>query len=158
MIEVNKEKCIKCYECLKVCPFTVLEKKKDGYPALVEGKNCLKCMHCAVTCPVDAYTYDGEDTFEIGEIPELPESFSRNLKDHIMTRRSYRHFEDRPVDKEVIKKVLNAVNWTPSAKNINPTKWIVINSRKTLQAMMNMILNHVKETGISPEVVSEYES
>ena len=156
MLEVNKEKCIKCYKCLKVCPFTVIEKKEDGFPALIKGKTCLKCMHCAATCPTSAYTFDGESTFIKDDVYQLSENFSQDLEKHIFMRRSYRHFEDRPVEKEVINKVLDTVNWAPSAKNINPTKWIVINSKEVMQNMMDMILEFVNETGISPEVASEY--
>ncbi len=157
MIESNKDKCIKCYKCIAICPFTVLAEDEGGVPESREGKICLKCMHCAATCPVDALTFDGKDAIIDRPVHKLPESFSGDLKNHIMQMRSYRHFKDQPVDKQIIKDVLDAARWTPSAKNQQPTKFIVVSSKDILKQMMDAIIEYVKETGISPEVVTEYE-
>lgn len=165
MLKVNKTKCIKCNKCLSVCPFTVLEEKNDGFPGLVEEKVCLECMHCASICPVNAYEYDNEPAIYEKEsvtttpdINNLDQDFKNDLINLVMTRRSIRHFTDKPVDKDIITKVLDIVRWAPSAKNQHPTKWIVINSKDMINSMMECILDYVKETGISPEIITEYDA
>lgn len=158
MLKVNEKKCVRCYKCLSVCPFTVLEKKENGVPGLVQGKTCLQCMHCASICPVKAYENDGEPAVMDQRIDLLNKEFKEDLVKHIMRRRSIRHFTNEPVDKDVIMKVLDIASWAPSAKNQHPTKYIVVTSKDTINKMMEIILDYVKKTGISPEVVTEYES
>lgn len=156
MIKANKEKCIKCHKCIEICPFTVLRADSDGIPESAEGKICIKCMHCASTCPTDALTFDDKEAIIQKPVRKLPESFAGDLESHIIQRRSYRHFKDEPVDKNIIMEVLDTARWTPSAKNQHPTKYIVVNSKKVINEMMAAILEFVGETGMSPEVATEY--
>lgn len=156
MIKVNQQKCIKCYKCISVCPFTVLG-KKDGLPELKEGKNCIECMHCAAACPQDALTFGG-DAATGRKTEALAETFAEDLEKHVLQRRSYRHFQDRPVDRELLGHILGLTDWAPSAKNQHPHSWVVIDSKETIKAIMDAIVEFSKETGISPEVVTELEN
>ncbi|MCK5812489.1 MAG: EFR1 family ferrodoxin [Clostridiales bacterium] len=49
-ITVDKEKCIKCELCVKLCPTKNI--KMDEYP--VWGENCQLCMRCLSYCPTEA--------------------------------------------------------------------------------------------------------
>ena len=157
MIRSDKQKCIKCYKCITICPFNVLEEKEDGYPGLVEGKMCLECMHCGAACPVEAILYGDDKSIKDETIKELSPNFSKDLKSHILQRRSYRHFKQEPVDKKIIEDVLDTVRWTPSAKNQQPTKWIVISDKNLMKKMMDIIIDFVEKSGMSSEVASEFE-
>ncbi|MCB6994064.1 nitroreductase family protein [bacterium 210820-DFI.6.37] len=154
MIQVRKEKCIGCLACIRVCPFTVLT-EEEGRPRLREGKVCLKCMHCAAACPERAITFDGKEAVLHEPLPVLPEGFPEALESHIMTRRSYRHFKKEAPDREVVRRALDVASWAPSAKNQHPAKWIVIDSEDVIERIMEYIVENVKETGTSPEIVSE---
>jgi nitroreductase len=48
----------------------------------------------------------------------------------IQTRRSIRRFEDKPVPDEIIKKIVEAGQWSPSACNRQQWKFIVIDSEE----------------------------
>lgn len=157
MIQINKKKCVGCLKCVKVCPFTVLG-VKGGKPYLKEQKICLKCMHCASACPTEAISFDGRAAVLLHDMRELPERFPEALEQHIQTRRSYRHFEDRPVDRTTLRNALELASWAPSAKNQHPAKWIVVDSKDVIRDMMDCILEYVKKTGNSPEIASEYEN
>ncbi len=156
MIQINEKKCVGCLKCVKVCPFTVLG-EKEGKPFRRVGKACLKCMHCAAACPKEAISFDGKDAVSHRDMIKLPENFPAALEQHIQTRRSYRHFEERPVDRKILRDALDLTSWAPSAKNQHPAKWIVVDSQDVIREMMDCILEHVKETGNSPEIASEYE-
>lgn len=157
MITVNKERCTGCMTCVKVCPFTVLG-QQEGKPQMREGKACIKCMHCAAACPEKAISFGEGPAILDRELPKVSEHFREDLERHIVTRRSYRNFKDTPVDRTEIQHALELAAWAPSAKNQHPAKWIVVDSKETIKAMMNCILEYVKETGTSPEIVSEYEN
>lgn len=155
MIKIDENVCIECMTCLSVCPFTVLQ-EIDGKPQLAEGKFCLDCMHCAAICPTEAITYDEEPAILPEDLPRIGEDFAKDLKNHILMRRSYRHFGEEQVPKGIIEQALRLADWAPSAKNQHTTGWIVIESAETIEAIMGHILDHVEKTGISPEIASEY--
>lgn len=156
MIRIDMEKCIGCMKCVSVCPFTVLG-EKDGRPQLREGKACLKCMHCGAACPQNAVSFDEEDSVLPQPLPVLSEEFPQQLEQHILMRRSYRHFKPEPPEREAIRHALELASWAPSAKNQHPAKWIVIDSKEVIEKMMQYILKYVRETGTSPEIATEYE-
>ena len=157
MITADKEKCIKCHKCINVCPFTVLG-EKDGFPVKKLDKNCIECMHCAAACPEGALSFSGEAAVS-GDFTADPvsETFEIDLEKHVLQRRSYRNFMDKPVDREVLQHVLHLADWAPSAKNQHPHGWIVIDSKETIADIMDAIVRYSKETGVSPEVVTELE-
>lgn len=154
MINIDLNKCIKCMKCVAACPFSALV-EKYGEPQLSSEKACIKCLHCGIVCPNEAISYDSEASAIPGELPTTGENFTQELKNHILTRRSYRHFSEEPVPEEIIKEALELAAWAPSAKNQHPTKWIVIRSKEIMNNMMNEILRYVEETGVSAEIVTE---
>lgn len=155
MIKINREKCIGCKACLAVCPFTVLE-EVDGKPQRAKRKVCLKCMHCGAVCPTGAITYKNRLAVLPGGLPVIREDFDEALKNHILMRRSYRHFREEQVSRGLIEEALELAAWAPSAKNQHPTKWIIIESREVIDKIMDCILEYVKKTGVSPEIASEF--
>lgn len=61
----------------------------------------------------------------------------------IKTRRSIRKYQDRPVPREVVDKILkDAVAYAPSAKNLQPWKFIVIADPQQRQALANQFNNN----------------
>lgn len=155
MITIDKDKCTGCLTCLSVCPFTVLE-EAEGKPRLAEGKGCLKCMHCAAACPEGAISFGEKDAIMQRALPHMTEGFSESLKDHILTRRSYRHFSSKQVDRNLIKEALELAAWAPSAKNQHPTKWMIVDDGEVIKQIMEHILRFAEENNISPEIISEY--
>lgn len=156
MITINEERCIQCMTCLTVCPFTVLE-EVDGMPRKIDGKYCMRCMHCGASCPTEAIFYDGKPTILEDDVPPVSDSFSKDLKNYLLRRRSYRHFNDEPVPRKLIEEALNLASWAPSAKNQHPTKWVIIESQDVIDRIMELILEYVNKTGESPEIASEME-
>lgn len=58
-----------------------------------------------------------------------------NLFEAIKGRRSIRKYKDEPVNMESVKKLLEAACWAPSAGNIQPWLFIVINDPDVLKAI-----------------------
>lgn len=50
---VNKNKCIKCGECVKICPPKTMNIVKGQYPQL-KNTQCIRCWCCAEVCPRSA--------------------------------------------------------------------------------------------------------
>lgn len=58
--------------------------------------------------------------------------------DIISNRRSIRKYEDRPIEKEKIEKLLRAAMQAPSAVNQQPWEFIVVENKDTLKKLSEM--------------------
>ncbi|QAT60995.1 4Fe-4S binding protein [Acidilutibacter cellobiosedens] len=55
--KVNKESCIGCKLCEKVCPSEAIEVKSIDKKAKIETSLCLQCTNCQQVCPKNAIHY-----------------------------------------------------------------------------------------------------
>jgi len=53
----------------------------------------------------------------------------------ILTRRSIRRFEDRPVTREQLEKLLEAARWAPTAGNLQPWVFVVVTAADARAAL-----------------------
>ena len=145
MISINEDVCIECMTCVSVCPFSALE-DVEGFPQLISPERCIRCMHCGAACPTEAISFSGKSSILMDEIPRVGEEFVKDLKNHVLRRRSYRHFSEESVPRGTVEEALNLAAWAPSAKNQHPTKWIVIESKELMEEIMTLILDYVNRT------------
>ena len=158
MIKINYDKCVGCLKCTRVCIWTILQ-VQDGKPVVCEDKTrgCAKCMHCGIVCPEGAIEFDGKPMMIAEDKPTVSDTFTEDIESFLLTRRSYRDFREEEVDEKIIRKALETAAWAPSAKNQHPTKYYVVQGREKVDAVMAAIVERLKETGESPEVLSELE-
>ncbi|MDR2762569.1 MAG: 4Fe-4S binding protein, partial [Planctomycetaceae bacterium] len=129
-ILIDKFKCVRCGQCVLSCPSRVFTRNSPlECMTLSSGgaERCISCNHCIAICPVNAISVNGLDSsdcdsFTDGVYPRLEHIISL-----VQMRRSIRTYSDIPVDRVQIEQLLNAMRWSPTAKNRLPVKWIVIN-------------------------------
>ncbi|ENY8641184.1 TPA: nitroreductase family protein [Clostridioides difficile] len=129
MIEVDKELCIGCGLCKNDCPVNniIIENKKS----VIKKQDCLMCGHCAAICPTKAITLTGFDESPI-ELTNKPKLDSDELLMAIKFRRSIRKFKDKEVSSEIVKQIIEAGRYTPSAKNSQDVSYIVLDNKKSI--------------------------
>ena len=87
------------------------------------------CGHCACICPKKAITMTGFDELAI-ELTNSQRLDSDELLMAIKSRRSIRKFKDKDVPLEIIKQIIEAGRYTPSAKNSQDVSYIVLDNKK----------------------------
>ena len=128
-IKVNKDLCIGCELCKNDCPVNniIIENKKS----VIKKQDCLMCGHCAAICPTKAITLTGFDEPPI-ELTNKPKLDSDELLMAIKSRRSIRKFKDKEVSSEIVKQIIEAGRYTPSAKNSQDVSYIILDNKKRI--------------------------
>jgi nitroreductase/NAD-dependent dihydropyrimidine dehydrogenase PreA subunit len=112
---VNLETCKKCGLCAEVCPNQIMEwapEKELGFRA-DRIPLCIQCGHCMAVCPTQSITAGGlsyeKDFFDLpmGGLGEC------DFFNFLSSRRSVRNFQDKPVPKEMLQRIIDAVALAP---------------------------------------------
>lgn len=122
---IDQEKCVGCGLCCKDCPSHVLG--LEGGKAAVLSDLCLKCGHCIAICPQSAVAIGGYDMNEVKAYGKINFGIDGDvLLNTIKCRRSVRQYKDKPVEKDVIEKIIEAGRFTPTGSNKQNVRYIVV--------------------------------
>jgi len=63
-VEINRDKCVGCAKCFKVCIYDALKMKENK--AMIEQENCMGCGRCERACPNGAISisFDGHSRID----------------------------------------------------------------------------------------------
>ena len=129
MIQIDREKCVKCGACVRDCIVEILKPGADGFPAVAPEleRFCLNCQHCLAVCPRGAVTCHGvtpEQCPAPGPLPD-PEKMSALLR----PRRSVRQFKDENLPQAVLGKLKDSLAWSPTGCNDHRLVFTVIEDK-----------------------------
>ncbi len=156
MMKVDPDKCTACGLCIQNCTFKSWEMGENEIPRLREGYACFSCFNCMVACPVDALsivsTYKVEGGyFDTGfppyKMPQEPKDAEdkpaewTEVERLILNRRSVRNFKEDPVPEPLIRRVLEAGRFAPSAGNMQPWKFTVVTDKKFINELEEVAYN-----------------
>ncbi len=148
VMKIDREVCTKCGLCVQNCPFSCLENDADEIPRMKEGNvGCFSCFNCMVVCAVDCieivdtWHVDGP-VFNKGwpeqKLPLTPRDDEGNSSEWnlvertVLERRSVRNFTDEPVSDHMIRRILEAGRFAPSATNGQNWKFTVVTDKAVL--------------------------
>ena len=138
LITIDPERCRKDGLCVQICQKVFSQKEKDSVPEVVHEEFCNSCGHCVIVCPHGAIRQLNSPPEGIYPVQnDLMPSYEQ-VREMIRTRRSTRTFQDRPVEKEIIERVIDGARFAPSAKNTQSTQFIVVQEKTLLQAIASM--------------------
>lgn len=147
MVYIQKEACIGCGSCVKVCPMGVLV-LKDQRPQVHPGRRCIQCMHCAAVCPQMAVGFEQLEREAV--YPSMPDEPLERL---IKNRRSVRRFQDRLPSRELIRQALDTAAYAPSGKNQRAYRFTVVWGKERVKALRDQCLRLCGEYNEAPELV-----
>lgn len=153
---VDKEKCIGCGSCTKVCPGGLLsldeERKAMIKPITEFGWNgCWKCEHCLAVCPAGAISV-------LGHHPEDDKMKDREdinaLDTLIRNRHSCRRYLDKNVDSLIIGEMLDALANAPNGGNKQQVEFMLVDDKEQMEYFRKMAYERMEQLagqGIYPE-------
>lgn len=156
MISIDESKCTNCGLCIPVCVRRILQEGEKS-AEIIGPAMCLYCGHCKAVCPTDAPQFsEGNEEFKPGpskeEIPS-PAPFFRFLR----SRRSLRLYQDRPVEKEKLKMLIEAGRFAPTGSNRQACEYVVVSGRKALDKICSLAIQNLQRQGKAiQEVLDEH--
>ncbi len=116
-VNIDLERCTGCGLCVQVCKGIPLY-MENGRPQVDQTRlfGCIGCGHCAAICPSGSIHVTGRDlsSQDILALPSVDERASYDqLYNLMLSRRSVREFQTRPVDAQAIEHILAAASTAP---------------------------------------------
>lgn len=135
MVEILKEKCIGCGQCVKECFPNCL--------TLIDGKahanhTCIECGHCYAVCPTNAICLPEQSEEGVIEFDNSkPTIDSELMLNFIKSRRSIRNYQDKKIQTPVMEHILEAGRFTPTGGNVQDVHYIFI--QENLDSFKKMV-------------------
>jgi NAD-dependent dihydropyrimidine dehydrogenase PreA subunit/nitroreductase len=120
-------KCTACGICSLVCPEDSIRTGESGFVISFES-TCIGCGHCGCYCPSNCFGLPEEN---LGSIPK-----EKQLQNLFESRRSVRHFQEKPVEQAVISTLLEPVGFSPTGQNARGITVEVILGRDRIQKLV----------------------
>jgi nitroreductase/NAD-dependent dihydropyrimidine dehydrogenase PreA subunit len=142
---VNRDKCKGCGSCVRVCPALVFE-LREGKSNVMYGERCIACGHCWAVCPEEAVIQEDATTATGIKTGPEPAVSPDTLQLLIRERRSTRLFNDKPVSKEQLFKIIEAGRYSPTASNRQDVNYIVLSNRQQVSELRLLVESFMEKT------------
>ncbi|MDH5525045.1 MAG: nitroreductase family protein [Desulfobulbaceae bacterium] len=161
LITIDKTKCKKDGICAGECPFSlIVDNKEDGFPELrpAAAKLCIRCGHCLAVCPHQALTFDQTSPADCLNTNRKTLPSPEATRQLLMERRSIRTYRNKPVDREILSQIIDASRWAPSAKNMQPVNWLIIENPEEVKRLSGHVVEYLKEVKAYPGLIRAWDN
>lgn len=125
---LDKEKCIKCGQCTKLCGFGALVPTEEGYPEIQDEQSCIKCQHCFAACPTGAISIFGKKSDD--SVKKEGSISPENMLNLIKTRHSCRHYKDENISIDKIKNLKEMLAYVPTGCNNHGLHFSIVEDKE----------------------------
>ncbi len=142
---IDKAKCTNCGLCVSSCDMGIMEKNDSGVRFIPENVGrCVNCGHCIAICPEGAIEIDGLESWSFPASGDSSATLGQ-LQGLMDSRRSIRKFRDKPVEREKLQKLIDAISTTPVSCGGNPPPVTIIDGREKLDAMLEPMMKFYRD-------------
>lgn len=143
---VDTETCLGDGICAEICPEDILE-MVDEKATTVDGRAdaCILCGQCVAVCPTESMTMPQLPMEDFERLPKQPFEYEQFF-DFLRLRRSVRVFKDKPLEREVIQKILDAAATAPMGFPPHSTEVIVIDDKEELDFLLKEFVDNYTKT------------
>ena len=141
LIDINRHTCLKDGICAEVCPVRLIDFQEGGYPAQVPnaGELCIRCGHCVAACPAGSLLHRD---IPVAQCPPVKAELLLSAEQcelFLRNRRSIRAYQEKPVPREALTKLIEVARYAPSGANAQCAQWLVLDNREELRKLSGIV-------------------
>lgn len=147
-VKIDVAKCTGCGLCVSVCKdFGIVV--NDGKAVVLETSffGCIGCGHCMAVCPSGAVTVSGR-TLEPADLLDLADKKEAAgygaLFALMRKRRSIREFIDKPVEREIVDKILDLAVTSPMGLPPSDVHVLVLHGKDKVRDFAKDFCDHLE--------------
>jgi nitroreductase/NAD-dependent dihydropyrimidine dehydrogenase PreA subunit len=147
MIVIDEQQCNKDGLCAIECPAAIIRLNKDtGFPEMVAGgeERCLLCGHCVAVCPQGALSHEHCTREECPPLDPKLVLTERQAMQFLRTRRSVRLYQDKPVEREKIQKLIEIARHAPTGSNSQLVQWLVVDDKSRIKELAGLTVDYYR--------------
>lgn len=156
LLNIDRNKCKKDGICARECPGAIIQMRADMTPEIIPGREigCFDCGHCVAVCPQGALNHERIPANSSPSIMEELRITEDQALQFLRSRRSIRHFLDRPVEKEKIVRLIQGARYAPTAGNSQLVEWLVLSDRTRIREIAAMTVDWIRDVVKDPQVLA----
>ncbi|MCD8175266.1 MAG: nitroreductase family protein [Phascolarctobacterium sp.] len=143
LLQVNREKCLKCGICVEYCPACILYLGENG-PESITDRGCMGCGHCVAICPAGAM----ENKFvplDRQRPVTKPMLSAEDAYEFLRMRRSIRNFKKEVPTEEELERLLDICRYAPTAGNSQGMYYIVFRDPAKINAIADATVDWMED-------------
>jgi len=156
LIKIDADKCQGDGFCVKDCPTAIITLPAQGLPEIAPAKegSCLDCGHCVAVCPFGALSHKRISLEQSPSILEALQLNEEQAEQFLRSRRSIRHFLDKPVEKKKIRRLIEVARYAPTGGNSQMVEWLVLDDKSRIREIAGLTVGWLREIVKNPQVVA----
>jgi len=157
-VTVDESKCKRDGICVQDCSPAILRlSEQTGLPEIVPGSEnaCILCGHCVTVCPEGALSHERMPVVVTTPINDRLAIDETRAVQFLRCRRSVRAFENKPVEREKVTRLIEAARYAPTAGNSQTVEWVVHSDHSRIDEIAATAVEWVRGLVASDPSVAE---
>jgi len=144
---VNDEKCDRCGMCILECPARIIGMvEPHKLPSWVDRgeERCINCGHCVTVCPLEAISLETMKPEDCALVRKELLPTQEQVEHFLRSRRSIRVYEEKPVPKHILAKLVDIARYAPSGRNSQPINWLVVQDSVEVKRLAGLVIDWMR--------------
>jgi nitroreductase/NAD-dependent dihydropyrimidine dehydrogenase PreA subunit len=156
LLKIDKNSCKKDALCVRECPTVIIHLGANGFPEIIAGGEaaCLGCGHCVAVCPYGALSHA---RITIQSSPAIKDELridENQAAQFLRSRRSIRYFQDKPVEKGKIQRLIEIARYAPTGGNSQMVEWLVLSDKMQIREIAGLVVDWLRQVVKNPQIVA----
>lgn len=147
-IAIDKETCIRCRKCVRICPAEIFTQEgANGEIGVQHIQSCIHCGHCVGVCPTFSVIHSEFPASKVHPInpEELPTPEQVLLL--IRSRRSNRAFSKKAIPADELDMILEAAHRAPTGTNAQNISFTLVTDPQKIRRVLELTVEIFSELG-----------